>query len=135
MSDAPTLDDQVRLLVALQDLDQMIREVEDQDTSAELEKLGFSLDGMEELKAARDRLGDVYFPPLLIAGLLGFVAAWLSAQLLNRYQRVSKNYGRTIVPVINELCTGCFAKVPTSFRYEKNTVMTCENCGRILYFA
>ena len=31
-------------------------------------------------------LGDVYFPPLLIAGLLGFVAAWLSAQLLNRYR-------------------------------------------------
>ena len=58
MSDAPTLDDQVRLLVALQDLDQMIREVEDQDTSAELEKLGFSLDGMEELKAARDRLAN-----------------------------------------------------------------------------
>jgi hypothetical protein len=30
--------------------------------------------------------GGVYFPPLLIAGLLGFVAAWLSAQRLNHYR-------------------------------------------------
>ncbi len=31
-------------------------------------------------------IGGVYFPPLLIAGLLGLVAAWLTAQLLNRYR-------------------------------------------------
>lgn len=29
-------------------------------------------------------LGGVYFPPWLIAGLLGMIAAWLSAVLLNR---------------------------------------------------
>ena len=118
MNDTPPKDDQVRLLVALQDLDQMIKEVEDKDTSAELESMGFSLDGLEEIKGARDRLAERVKP-----------------QLLNRYQRVSKSYGRTVVPVVNELCTGCFAKVPTSFRYEKNAVMTCENCARILYFA
>lgn len=31
-------------------------------------------------------IGGVYFPPMLIAGLLGTVAAWLTAQLLNRYR-------------------------------------------------
>jgi len=31
-------------------------------------------------------IGGVYFPPLLIAGLLGALAAWLTAQLLNRYR-------------------------------------------------
>lgn len=31
-------------------------------------------------------IGGVYFPPLLIAGLLGVVAAWLTVQLLNRYR-------------------------------------------------
>ena len=31
-------------------------------------------------------IGGVYFPPLLIAGFLGVVAAWLTAQLLNRYR-------------------------------------------------
>lgn len=110
-------DDQAKLLVALQDLDHMMKEVEDSKTSAELEKMGFHLDGIEDLKKAREKL-----------------TARIRPQLLNRYERVSRTYDRTVVPVINEMCTGCFAKVPTSFRYEKNAVMTCENCGRILYF-
>jgi len=31
-------------------------------------------------------LGEVYFPPLLIASLLGIIMAWLSGLLLNRYR-------------------------------------------------
>ena len=31
-------------------------------------------------------IGGVYFPPLLIAGILGFVAAVLTAMLLNRFR-------------------------------------------------
>ena len=31
-------------------------------------------------------IGGVYFPPLLIAGILGVVAAVLTAMLLNRYR-------------------------------------------------
>jgi len=31
-------------------------------------------------------IGGVYFPPLLIAAAFGIVAAWLTAQLLNRYR-------------------------------------------------
>ena len=31
-------------------------------------------------------LGDVYFPPLLIAAMLGVVLAWLTAKQLNRYR-------------------------------------------------
>jgi hypothetical protein len=30
--------------------------------------------------------GGVYFPPLLIAALLGLALAWLTAHLLNRYR-------------------------------------------------
>lgn len=118
MSDLPAKkQDQARLLVALQDIDHMIREAEDAKTSAKFQEMGFPLDGLAELKKARDE-----------------IAANVKPQLLNRYQRVSKNYERTVVPVVGELCTGCFAKVPTSFRYEKNSVVTCESCGRILYF-
>jgi predicted nucleic acid-binding Zn-ribbon protein len=109
--------DQARLLVALQDLDHMIKDAEDTKASAKYQEMGFPMDGLATLKKARDELTQAVKP-----------------QLLNRYQRVSKNYERTVVPVVGELCTGCFAKVPTSFRYEKNAVMTCENCGRILYF-
>ncbi len=31
-------------------------------------------------------IGGVYFPPLLLAGLLGAVLAWLTVMLLNRYR-------------------------------------------------
>lgn len=31
-------------------------------------------------------IGGVYFPPLLIASILGVLAAWLTALLLNRYR-------------------------------------------------
>ena len=31
-------------------------------------------------------IGGIYFPPLLIAALLGVILAWLTAMLLNRYR-------------------------------------------------
>lgn len=36
-------------------------------------------------------IGGVYFPPLLIAGILGVAAAWVTVMLLNRY-RLSKYF-------------------------------------------
>jgi predicted nucleic acid-binding Zn-ribbon protein len=118
LTDHPTKkQDQVRLLVALQDLDHMIKDAGDSKHSAKLQEMGFTLDGLAELQKARSE-----------------ITQHIKPQLLNRYQRVATSYDRTVVPVVGELCTGCFAKVPTSFRYEKTTVMTCENCGRILYF-
>jgi hypothetical protein len=115
----PPADDQAKLLVALQDLDVMIKEAEDGTTSTELKDMGFKLDGLKELQKARENL-----------------AKRIKPQLLNRYERVSKNYERTVVPVTGDLCLGCFAKIPTSFRslHEKSNILTCESCGRILYF-
>jgi len=110
-------EDQAKLLVALQDLDQMIKEAEDVEVSAELKDMGFTLDGVAELRKARDEL-----------------AKRIQPQLLNRYERVSRSLGRVIVPVTGDMCLACFAKIPTSFRYEKSAILTCENCGRILYF-
>jgi predicted nucleic acid-binding Zn-ribbon protein len=115
MSEPPA--DQAKLLVALQDIDQMMRDAEDPQKAGELKEMGFPLDGVEELKTAREK-----------------ITARIKPQLLNRYKRVAGRHARTVVPVVGELCTGCFANVPTSFRYEKRAVMTCESCGRILYF-
>lgn len=111
--------DQAKLLVALQDLDMMIRDAEDNETSSELKEMGFQMDNITSLRQARDELAQRVKP-----------------QLLNRYERVSKNYERAVVPVTGELCLGCFAKIPTSFRslHERANTLTCENCGRILYF-
>ncbi len=41
---------------------------------------------MTELIPSEFVIGGVYFPPMLIAGLLGTAAAWLTAMLLNRYR-------------------------------------------------
>ena len=114
------MDEQVKLLVALQDLDVMIREAEDSDTSTEMKQMGFKLEGIAELQAARSTL-----------------AKRIKPQLLNRYERLSKSYGRAIVPVTGNLCLGCFTTLPTSYPSlkTKHNLLSCENCGRILYFA
>jgi len=113
-------EDQVKLLVALQDLDQMIKEAKDSETSSELKHMGFKLDGLSKLQEARDNL-----------------AKRIKPQLLNRYERVSRSYDRAVVPVTGNLCLGCFVTLPTSYQslQSKNSILTCENCGRILYFA
>jgi predicted nucleic acid-binding Zn-ribbon protein len=114
------MDEQVKLLVALQDLDLMIKESKDQETSSELKHMGFKLDGVAKLQEARQNL-----------------AKRIKPQLLNRYERVSKSYERAIVPVTGNLCLGCFVTLPTSYQSlqsKSSTILTCENCGRILYF-
>lgn len=113
------MNDQVQMLVALQDLDLMIKEARDNDTSSELKHMGFKLDGVAKLQEARETL-----------------AQRIKPQLLNRYERVSKNYDRAIVPVSGNLCLGCFVTLPTSYSSleSKDAMLTCENCGRILYF-
>jgi predicted nucleic acid-binding Zn-ribbon protein len=82
--------------------------------------MGFKLEGLEKLQEARTAL-----------------AKRIRPQLLNRYERLSKSYGRAVVPVTSNLCLGCFSTLPTSYPSlkTKNTLLTCENCGRILYFA
>ena len=113
------MDEQMKLLVALQDLDGMIREAEDSDTSTEMKQMGFKLEGIEALQEAR-----------------AVLAKRIRPQLLNRYERLSKSYGRAVVPVTSNLCLGCFSTLPTSYPSlkTKNALLTCESCGRILYF-
>jgi predicted nucleic acid-binding Zn-ribbon protein len=110
----------LRLLVALQDLDLMIREAHDPEASGEEENLGFSLKNLETLQTARSKLAEQIGP------------RWL-----NLYERVCKRYGRAVVPVQGRVCLGCFVTLPTSMapkRLEDSDVQLCENCGRILYW-
>ena len=41
---------------------------------------------MMQLIPSEFALGGVYFPPMLIAALIGTAVAWLTALLLNRYR-------------------------------------------------
>ena len=50
------MEEQLKLLVALQDLDLMIKEAKDSNTSSELKDMGFKLDGLSELQQARENI-------------------------------------------------------------------------------
>ncbi len=110
--------DEHRFLIALQDLDIMIREVKDKATSKELQNLGFKLTGLAELQEARAKL-----------------AGKTPKALLNRYEKLAQHYTLAILPVTGNLCLGCFVKLPTSFfsSVSRSELQTCENCGRMLY--
>lgn len=110
---------QAQLLVALQDLEEMIQEAEDPNQRRQLEDLGFPVTGIEELKAAREKL-----------------QAQIAPAMLSKYRRLHRRSGRAIVPVVDATCTGCFTAIPSSFTSSVNVgkVMTCETCGRMLYW-
>ena len=88
---------QLQLLVALQDTEGMIAEVE--SAGAELEGMGFKHGGLDDLKKAHEEIAGKIDPRL--AGL---------------YRRLKERFGHAVVPVVTNLCTGCFASIPSSAR-------------------
>ena len=110
--------EEFRLLVGLQDLDIMIKDMKDKGTTDELKNMGFKLDGLEELQKARTKL-----------------ASKIPTALLNRYEKLAGRYRVAILPVSDNQCLGCFVKLPTSFFSSaySHELLTCENCGRMLY--
>lgn len=108
---------QLQLLVALQDMMGMIREIEEK--GSELEDMGFKTAGLDDLKRAREEL-----------------EAKIDPQLMGSFRRLTEKFGRAVVPVIGNACTGCFAQIPASFVSKTNAgrLQRCESCGRILYW-
>lgn len=110
---------QAHLLVALQDLEEMIREAEDPTQRAKLEAMGFPVTGIEELHSA-----------------LTALETQISPAMIGRYRRLRQRTGRAIIPVVNNACTGCFTNIPPSFvsSVHHGKVINCESCGRMLYW-
>ncbi len=109
------MNESIRLLVALQDLDLMIKE-----SKQEEESLGFKIQNLAKLKEAREKL-----------------AKQIDEKWLAMYERVSLRHGRAVVPVQGGVCLGCFMGLPTSHQSSPKRgedVSVCENCGRILYW-
>lgn len=103
-------------LAALQDIDVMIRERKHE------EDLGFSTEGLDTLEEARAKL-----------------AGEVNGRTLRLYERLTKRYDRAVVPVVEHRCLGCSITVPTSKRKSgedrrSTNLITCESCGRILFF-
>ena len=112
---------QLLLLVALQDVDEMIREASDPASASQMEGFGFKMQNLEALKDSRAKLAEQIRPANLAL-----------------YQRVAKRFGRAVVPVQSRTCLGCFMSMPTQHigvdKADENRIETCENCGRILYW-
>jgi predicted nucleic acid-binding Zn-ribbon protein len=106
---------QIELLVHFQDIDLMLQEAEDEE-----KKMGFPLEGREQLQKARNDIAKSIHP-----------------QFLRMYQRLRTKFKRPIVPVQSDVCLGCFAKLPTSYGEKgrkDQMIYTCEQCGRLLYW-
>jgi len=111
------LSQQETILVALQDLDLMLKEAADRQD--QFEKLGFDVSGVQELRKARSELVE-----------------HLDKANLQHYERMVQRYGRAVMPVTGDVCLGCFSKLPTQYRsslYE-GKVRMCQSCGRMLYY-
>jgi predicted nucleic acid-binding Zn-ribbon protein len=108
---------QLQKLVALQDIEQMIAEAKEQGDK--LEGLGFSLEGLTQLEERAEHL-----------------AGEIDVKHLKYYRRLNRRFGHAVVPVVDNLCTGCFANIPASFvsATNENLLQKCESCGRILYW-
>jgi len=106
---------QLELLVMYQDIDLMLR-----DSEQEKGELGFQIEGKEKLDSA-----------------LNDLAKKINPSFLRTYKKLRTRYKHVIVPVKNNICLGCFAKLPTSYSMigrKDDRVIKCEQCGRILYW-
>jgi predicted nucleic acid-binding Zn-ribbon protein len=110
---------QLEALIALQDLDLLIREVRDPALATREESLGFPLANIERLEQSREKL-----------------IRQIDAKLLQTYERISRRFVRAVVPVDGRVCLGCFMGLPTASARktpDPAVIENCENCGRILY--
>jgi predicted nucleic acid-binding Zn-ribbon protein len=105
-------------LLQLHDADVMIAEFEDTLRAGRLRRLGFRLEGLEEVSRRRARL-----------------TARIDARWIAPYERARGRYGRGLVAVRDRVCQGCFITLPTSATPPVgDTLSVCESCGRILYW-
>ena len=113
-------------LVILGDLDLLLREAADPASRQRLRRLGFALDGVPRLEAARVRL------------VRSIERRWMVA-----YERARQRYGRGITAVRERVCQGCFVTLPTAAARPlaggegaelEGAPGQCASCGRILYW-
>jgi len=108
---------QLEVLIMLQDLDLMIREMTDQTTASQMTRIGFEVDAVDNLHDARQDLSRKIDP-----------------DLLSTYTRLMEKHPRAIVPVRNNVCLGCFLKQPTRYNATDEKIRRCNHCNRFLYF-
>ena len=86
----------------------------------------------EKSKALQSRLEELSKERAELAGKI-------DEDLLGRFERLFKSKGDAVVVALeHEVCTGCHMKVTTQTTHRVKAgkeIVSCENCGRILYDA
>ncbi len=121
-SPTPPMHPQLMILLELQDLRAKYRELERDEASAAVEREVFNVDPDEALTG----LGEA----------IEKLENSLSAPVRARYDRISPNRDRVVVPVLRGVCYGCFVSIPTATAgdQEVNQVLQgCESCGSFIY--
>ncbi len=110
----------VRAVLELHDLDQLLRFVGDEAAARRLERMGYSLTGVEALARDRDKL-----------------ASAVERRWLGWYDRSLARYGRGVTHVRERVCQGCFVQLPTSAAPPpgESQLHLCESCGRLLFWS
>ena len=128
-----------------------IRKIEDEELElmVEADKLKADL-GVEEKKSATVResvarqTGDLESKSKTLQSHLeeltkerAEIASKIDEDLLGRFERLFKSKGDAVVVALeHEVCTGCHMKVTTQTAHRAKAgkeIVSCENCGRILY--
>ena len=130
-----------------------IRKIEDDELELmdQADKIKIQLDGEEKKAAAtkesisrqmkdlEERSGALEKRLQELTQERADVAAKIDEDLLNRFDRLFASKGdAAVVALEHEVCTGCHMKVTTatSMRVKAGKeIVSCENCGRILYDA
>ncbi len=112
---------QLELLIMLHDIDILLRESQNHKQQSKLSDMGLPItEPLHNLEVARTR-----------------ITKKIDKELLDRYERLKARYGHAIAPAIDDICYGCFMRMPTSFASGKDKneeVSSCPNCGRYLYW-
>ena len=130
-----------------------IRKIEDEELELmmEADKLKADL-GVEEKKAATVKesvarqTADLEVKSKILESRLeeltkerAEIGGKIDEDLLGRFERLFKSKGdAVVVPLEHEVCTGCHMKVTTQTAHRakaEKEIVSCENCGRILYDA
>jgi len=116
---------QIENLVKLQDLDREIANLLGDETS-QSEEADFDFDSMDKLEKMRKKRTRL--------------AKTIDTRIIRYYERLKGNKGdkNAVVPVVNSVCQGCNISVPTSTAAKlvrKDSITTCDHCGRFIYTA
>jgi predicted nucleic acid-binding Zn-ribbon protein len=110
-----TLDIVEMHLKLLFDLDNLLNDMKE----PKYKKIGFKVEEEERQALIRTRSDLLKKLPKDIADI---------------YERLKERYQRAIAPVDNGFCFGCFQQLPTRLLTKSKEIITCPNCGRILYW-